>query len=57
VKAGGAKSEAHVLGISGTRWLEWQRAGVPPLAADKVACRLGYHPAELWPGVWFEVAI
>lgn len=23
--------------------------------ADRIACRLGYHPAHLWPDYWWQV--
>lgn len=28
-----------------TRGLTW-------VTADRAACRLGYHPAEIWPDLW-----
>lgn len=33
----------------------WRDRGLSERQADRVACRLGLHPARIWPG-WFEVA-
>jgi hypothetical protein len=43
-----------VLGVSGATWLEWKRIGIPWERADRVACKLGHHPIELFGDDWLE---
>lgn len=31
----------------------WKTNGIPLHSADQLACRLGYHPANIWPD-WFH---
>jgi len=42
------------LGVSRTTWKQWRRVGLSPLAADRIAVRLGHHPIELWSD-WYDV--
>lgn len=44
-----------VLGYDYRTVLIWADKGVRFLTADEVACKLGLHPASIWPE-WFEVA-
>lgn len=30
--------------------------GVPMFAADRMACRIGMHPASVWPE-WFDIDV
>ncbi len=32
------------------RW--WRANGLTLYQADRLACRLGHHPADLWPNYW-----
>ena len=32
---------------------EWKSDGLPWLSADKLACSVGLHPANVWPE-WFD---
>jgi hypothetical protein len=41
---------ACLCGVEKRTYERWARAGsVPFWRADEIACRLGIHPAELWP--------
>lgn len=40
---------AQRLGLSGSTWQQYRDNGVSPGVADRLACRIGRHPAELWP--------
>lgn len=31
---------------------QYRVGGVPFLQADRIACRLGVHPANIWPEYW-----
>ncbi len=31
----------------------WKTTGIPLHSADQLACRLGHHPATIWPH-WFH---
>lgn len=31
----------------------WKTTGIPLHSADRLACRLGLHPATIWP-TWFD---
>ena len=32
----------------------WKTTGIPLHSADRLACRLGLHPATIWPR-WFTI--
>lgn len=36
--------------------LRYATEGIPLLAADQMACRLGMHPSAVWPE-WFDLAL
>ena len=46
---------AALLGTSNARIGHYRKAGLTVDAADRMAVRLGMHPAQLWPS-WFEDA-
>lgn len=48
-------AQAEVLGMSGESWGKRVRRGTiaGDLEADQIACRLGYHPRDLWGDDWF----
>ena len=31
---------------------KYRARGVPFLQADRIACRIGVHPANIWPEYW-----
>lgn len=31
---------------------QYRASGVPFLQADRIACRIGVHPANIWPEYW-----
>lgn len=37
------------LRISSTQWGSFQREGLTERQADRLACRIGLHPASVWP--------
>ena len=48
---------ARHLGLSGTTWKEYRDQGVSEKVADRLACRAGFHPSEVWPDIvdeWIE---
>lgn len=45
---------AQVLGISGTTANRYRREGLSVKQADKLACRAGLHPANVWPEQWVD---
>jgi hypothetical protein len=40
---------------SGTIW-NWKKHGIPEPQADKVAVRMGLHPASIWGDEWWDLA-
>lgn len=40
---------ARHLHISGTTWQQYRDHGLTAVVADRLAVRIGHHPAELWP--------
>lgn len=34
----------------------YRAGGVPFLQADRIACRIGVHPANIWPEYWTLVS-
>jgi hypothetical protein len=49
---GSVSALARTLGRSRAQVSKWRATGVPLLTADRVACALGRHPAEVWPQWW-----
>ena len=44
---------ARRLGVTRRTVHRWAQTGlVPPTHADRIAVRLGHHPAEIWPNEW-----
>lgn len=43
---------ASLLDVDRRRVLTWRQRGVSYFDADLIACRLGLHPASLWPNWW-----
>lgn len=43
---------AQLTGIDNATFHKWRRDGLSRWAADRVACRLGYHPGLIWPNWW-----
>lgn len=44
---------ARQLGVTRRTVHRWAQVGlVPPKHADRIAVRLGHHPAEIWPTEW-----
>lgn len=43
---------AELLGITARSVHRWSRAGLAEQWADRAACRLGIHPALIWPDYW-----
>ena len=51
----GNQSElARQIGVGLRAVTRWCLKGVPEPSADRAACALGYHPAELWGDAWWE---
>ena len=44
---------ARRLGINNKQVYRWDRGGMPPVSADRVAIGLGLHPFELWGDDWW----
>lgn len=47
---------ALVLGVQRSEVGRFLRAGVPERRADDFACRLGFHPCEVWGAAWWALA-
>lgn len=47
-------AEARRRGIPAQVW-RWRQYGLDAYTADRLACRAGVHPAEIWPN-WFAEA-
>ncbi len=43
---------ATILEVNAITVQNWRRRGLTEPQADWVACRLGYHPASIWPHWW-----
>ncbi len=52
---GTAADVAEMAGVSVRQVFRWKHDGIPVGRADRVACKLGYHPVEIWPE-WDSVA-
>lgn len=47
---------AMALGVSRDILRNWTQKGIRFYAADRLACRLGYHPSYFWPEeYWLDV--
>lgn len=44
---------ADILGVERQTLRRWKETGVPLLKADRLACKLGMHPAEIWGEDWW----
>lgn len=53
---GSVSALARTLGRNRAQVSKWRATGVPLLSADRVACALGRHPAEVWPQ-WWSLAV
>jgi len=52
---GGNVSElSRAVRVGRTQLAHWRRNGVPVDSADRLACSLGRHPAEVWPE-WYRL--
>lgn len=47
---------SELTGIGRRRLTRWQSAGVPEEEADRIACSLGLHPADIWGDAWWDSA-
>ena len=47
------RTVAAAVGVSSRRWMRWVAArSIPVDDADRVAVRLGWHPAAVWGPNW-----
>lgn len=44
------------LAVSNNKLMLWRNNGIDVWAADRWACRLGYHPVEIWGQAFYEGA-
>jgi lambda repressor-like predicted transcriptional regulator len=51
---GSVSTLARALGVERTQVAHWRSDGLPVDSADRIACSLGKHPAEVWPE-WYTV--
>jgi hypothetical protein len=57
-RCGGNVSElARAVRVGRTQLAHWRRDGVPIDSADRLACGLGRHPAEVWPEWYHLIAL
>lgn len=47
---------AEVLGVSRRQVCRWAAHGLTPYEADRLAVKVGAHPAQVWPE-WFELEL
>lgn len=47
---------AGLCNLSGSTWKQYRDGGVSERVADRLAVKLGYHPAEVWPE-WLDVSM
>ncbi len=53
----GLRRVAEVCDVTISTVERWRRQGLVPIYdADKVACHLGRHPAEIWRREWWVAA-
>lgn len=45
---------AEACGVTPVAVAGWRRRGLSWPQADELACRFGYHPAEVWGADWAE---
>jgi len=46
-----------VAGLTGMSYggvKRWHQTGIPMWTADRLAIKLGAHPADIWPKEWWE---
>ena len=56
-RCGGNVSElSRAVKIERTQLAKWRRDGVPIDSADRLACAVGCHPAEVWPE-WYGLTV
>lgn len=46
---------AKVIKVTDDTVWNWKKHGVPEPQADKVAVRLGLHPASIWGDAWWSL--
>lgn len=49
---GSARAIGTACGMNHSSVTDYRVRGIPLLQADRVACRLGVHPANIWPEYW-----
>jgi lambda repressor-like predicted transcriptional regulator len=47
---------AEACDVGRTQMQRYLRDGIPELAADRIAVRVGLHPGEVWPDWFLEAA-
>ena len=47
---------ALTLGVGRCEIMRFLRTGLPERRADEFACRLGFHPCEVWGADWWAIA-
>ena len=50
----GYRTIARTIGMSTNTMLMWDKTGVPVWTADRLAVKLGAHPADIWPDEWWN---
>jgi hypothetical protein len=49
----GYRTIARITGMSLGSVSMWSRTGIPMWTADRLAIKLGAHPADIWPEEWW----
>lgn len=47
---------AELAGVSRRTVVRWRHIGIPLELADRAACALGLHPANVWGDQWWRVS-
>ena len=55
IEAGPIPAIAALAGVARRTVTRWAHIGIDLWTADRLACSVGMHPAELWAD-WFEIA-
>lgn len=50
----GYRTIAKTIGMSERNMKNWHHHGIPLFSADKLAVKLGAHPADIWPDEWWN---
>jgi lambda repressor-like predicted transcriptional regulator len=50
----GYRTIAKTIGMTTNTVFMWDKTGVPLWTADKLAVKLGAHPADIWPEEWWN---